>query len=129
MVTFTADLTTDIGKVRQLITDLDSSAPIFPDDQMIQNFLDIEQSIKSAAALAYETIAGNQALLLKVMQLLDLKQDGKSTAQGLLLVAKTFRDNDDAPGYAGIDWVDIVDSDDFAYREHMRKLLIARHSF
>lgn len=123
---FTTILTTDIGKVRQLVTDLDPANPIFPDDQMIQNFIDLEGgSIKSAAALAWETIAGSQALLLKVIQLLDLKQDGKSTAQGLLAVAQQFRDNDDAD-WAGIDFVEVTDNSQFALREFLYKRLLAQ---
>lgn len=124
---FSTDLTSDIGKVRQLITDLDADNPIFPDDQMIQNFLDLEGgSLKSAAALAWETIAGSQALLLKVIQLLDLKQDGRSTALGILAVAKQFRDNDDAD-WAGIDFVEVVDNSQFAFREFLYKRLLAQN--
>lgn len=120
---FTDDLETDIGKVRQFIFDLDPTKPIFPDDLMIQNFLDSELGdVKCAAAFALETIAGNRAMVLQVMQILDLKTDGKSTAQGMLEVAKRLRET------AGNDWsgfeiAQMVDNSSFTYDEYVRKLL------
>jgi hypothetical protein len=129
MPTFTTSQTTDIGKVRLLITDLDSTNPIFPDDEQIQTFLDLENDvIKLAAALAYETIAGNRALTMQVIQLLDLKMDGRQTAEAMLKLAKQWRDDvadaDDAD-WAGFDIAQVVGDSVFAYRDYMARLLEA----
>ena len=125
-VSFTTDVTTDIGKVRLLIHDMDSTKPIFPDDAMIDAFLEIEDGVKSAAALALETIAGNGVMVLQVIQILDLKTDGAATAKALLETAKRFRETEAASDdWSGFDIAQIVDNSDFAYREYMRKLFEA----
>jgi len=82
-MTFTYDATTDAGKVRLIITDVNDANPIFQDDE-IQAFLDLNSSsVKRAAASALDTIASKQALVLKVIRLLDLSTDGASTARAL----------------------------------------------
>lgn len=122
---FTTDVSTDIGKVRLLLTDLDSTQPIFPNDTYIQAFLDLELGdVKCAAALGMETIAGNQALLLKCIQLLDLKTDGKSVADAMLKVATQMRTN--ANNWSGIDFVQVTDDSVFAWREYLTKQFIAQ---
>lgn len=102
----TYDLTTDAGKVRALITDTNDERPILDDDE-IQVFLDLEGGvIKRAAALALETIATNEALVLKVIQVLDLKTDGAKVADSLFKRADRLReqaDKDEASGYAGFE--------------------------
>lgn len=121
---FTADLTTDIGKVRLFLMDMDSTNPIFPDDMMIQNLLDAEGGdTKGATAFGMEIIAGNQQLLLKTIQLLDLKQDGFSVAKGLLATAKQIREfaNND---WAGIDFAQVTDNSEFSIREFLWKRMI-----
>lgn len=125
---FTTDTTTDIGKVRLLLMDMDVSAPIFPDDAQIQAFLAIETSVKSAAALAMETIAGNRVTTLQVIQLLDLKTDGYSVAKGLLATAKQLRDTDDSEGWAGFDIAEVTDNSMFVLREKYWKLLLVASS-
>jgi hypothetical protein len=126
---FTIDPTTDIGKVRLLITDLDSTRPIFPDDAQIQAFLDLESgTAQLAAALALEVIAANRALTMQVVQLLDLKMDGATTAESLRETAKQWRDNSD-DDWAGFEIADQVDMSDFAYREKLRKLLEQQYGY
>jgi hypothetical protein len=123
---FTTDVTTDIGKVRLLLFDLDVTKPIFPDDSMIQAFLNMELGdVKQGAALGLETIAGNRLLTLQVIQLLDLKTDGVSMAKGLLEQAKRLRDfsNND---WAGFDVAEVTDNSLFALREKYYKLLMAQ---
>lgn len=125
---FTTDVTTDIGKVRLLITDLDSTKPIFPDDAQIQAMLDMEiGEPRLAGALALEIIAGNRALTMQVVQLLDLKMDGKSTADALRATAKQWRDSV-ADSWEGIMFAEQVDNSDFAWREHLRKLLYQQYA-
>lgn len=64
---------------------------IFTDDEMGVFYTLENDDVRCAAALAYETIAGNMALTLKVIKLLDLQTDGQKTAQGLLAVAERLR--------------------------------------
>lgn len=119
---FTANVATDIGKVRLIIMDMDPTKPIFPDDNQIQAFLDLEGGEpKQAAALAFESIAGNRLFVLQVIKLLDLQTDGYSMAKGLLAVAETLR-NTPTSDWSGFDIAEQVDNTDFAYREKMWKL-------
>lgn len=123
---FSTDLTTDIGKVRLLLMDLDSSRPIFTQDTQIQAFLDMELSVKSAAALAMETLAGNRVLVLQMIQLLDLKTDGLSVCKGLLATAQQLRDTDDSDGWAGFDIAEVTDDSIFVLREKYWKMIVAQ---
>ena len=105
---FTYDTTTSRGRVRLLITDTVSATQIFNDDE-IDTFLTLEATVFTAAALALETIAVNEALVLKVIQTLDLKTDGAKLADTLLKRAAALRERsaDDAS----------VATDDFAVAE------------
>lgn len=124
---FTADVTTDIGKVRLLLMDMDVSSPIFPDDLQIQALLDMELGdVKQGAALGMETIAGNRALVLQVIQLLDLKTDGASVAKAMLSVAQRLRDTANSD-WAGIDFAEVVDDSMFVMREKWYKLALAQN--
>lgn len=122
---FTSDVSTDIGKVRLLIHDMDSGNPLFPEDNMIQAFLDLEGAVKLAAALALESLAANAALVFKVMRLLDLELDGASVAKALRETAKSLRDSEDAD-WSGIDFAEVVDNSIFSYREYIGKLIEAQ---
>lgn len=118
---FTADLGTDIGKVRMLIWDMDSTKPILPDDTQVQALLDMEGSVKAAASMALRMIAANRALTLQVIQILDLKTDGVSVAKMLMAVADAYLESDN-------DWVilfaETVDNSAFALREKYWKMYI-----
>lgn len=118
---FTFDLTTNLGKVRLLIVDKDSANPIFQDNE-IDYFLTAEGSnVKRAAALAYETIAGNQAFVLKVIKLLSLSTNGEATARSLLAVAQRFRDQaayDESTTSDNFDYAEVV-YDDFTARQRL----------
>lgn len=120
---FTYDLTTNVGKVRLLIVDKDSANPIFQDNE-IEYFLTEEGSnYKRAAALAYETIAGNQAFVLKVIKLLQLSTNGEATARSLLAVAERYRANaayDEAASGDNFDYAESV-YDDFSMRDRLLK--------
>lgn len=88
---FTYSLATDAGKIRLLIPDNNASAYVFEDDE-IDAFLSLENSNpRRATALALETIASNEALTLKVIELLDLKTDGAKTSDALLKRAALLR--------------------------------------
>ena len=120
---FTYDPATSAGKVRLLIPDRVDSGHLFEDDE-IDTFLALESSsIKRAAALALETAASDNALVLKVIKLLDLSTDGARTSAALLERAGKLRSQADAEDSADeggsfdvVEWT----VNDFAYRERMR---------
>ena len=116
---FTYNLATNEGQVRLMIPDNVVARYIFEDAE-ITAFLTIEgASIKKATAMALETLASNEALVLKVIRLLDLTTDGAKTSAALLARAKLLRAQaeDDDTG-AAFDWAELV-YDDFSAREHI----------
>lgn len=106
---FTLDYATDRGKVRLLITDVDSTQPLFDDDQ-VDAFLTIEgDSVPRAAALALDTIASNESLVQKVTRLVDFQTNGPAVAADLRNHAKTLRERADELELAdGFDWAEMV---------------------
>lgn len=92
-MSFTYDVTTDVGKIRLLITDTDSADPIFS-DQEIDAFQSLETTIRSTAALALETIARSEALTQKVIKTLQLSTDGAKLSQELRQHAEALRAQD-----------------------------------
>lgn len=117
---FTYDVTTDRGKVRMLIPDSNASAYVFEDTE-IDAYLSIEDGIRRATALALETLASNEALVLKVIRILDLQTDGARTSDALLKRAALLRgqaDADDAASGELFDWAEMV-TNDFSARERL----------
>lgn len=116
---FTYDLSTDIGKVRLLIPDVRQSEHVFEDDE-VTAFLTLEDNdVRKAAALALETIASDNVLVLKVIKLVDLQTDGARVAQALRARATALRaksaelaDEAEVP----LDWSEMVLTD-FQWRE------------
>ncbi len=99
-MSFTYDVATNVGLVRAIIPDTRDQEPIFSDEE-ITAFLTLEGGVKRATALAIETIATNQAMILKVMRLLQLQTDGAKLSDALLKRAVMLRsqaDYDDAIG-------------------------------
>ena len=93
---FTYDLSTEAGKVRLLITDTDHDNEIFSDSE-INVFLsltavDSTNDINLASAVALETMAASEAIVLKKIKLVDLTTDGPAVATSLRTGAKVLRD-------------------------------------
>ena len=92
---FTYDLATDAGKIRLLLPDNNSANYVFEDTE-IAAFLSLENdNVRRGTALALETIASNEAFVLKVVKLLDLQTDGAKTSDALLKRAKLLREQAD----------------------------------
>lgn len=95
---FSYSLSTDTGKIRLLIMDNQSSAYLFEDDEL-STFLTMEGgNVRRGAALALETMASNEAYVLKRITLLDLTTDGPAVAKELRARAESLRalaDRDD----------------------------------
>lgn len=120
---FTYDTSDNVGKVRLLIFDTDSNSYVFEDAEL-SVFLAMEgSSLKRAAALALETMASNEAFVLKVIQLMDLRTDGAATANALLKRAALLRKQADDEEYATDAAFDIAEwvVDEFSARERLAK--------
>jgi len=93
---FTYDLTTDRGKVRLIIDDTDESYEFYSDEK-IDAFLTLAgdldgDTIRHASAQALDTWATNQALVLKKVELLDVKTDGPAVAKAMREHAALLRE-------------------------------------
>lgn len=88
------DYSTSTGQVRLLIADL-GDPPILSDD-MIQGFLDMQSSVKRAAADALDAIASSEALLSKKLRTQDRQTDGPAVAAELRKHAQQLRAQADA---------------------------------
>lgn len=87
------DLTTDVGRVRLLISDVDEANLTFADAE-VQAFLDLEGgNVRLAAAVALETLASNEALVYKKMRAERLLEvDGTAVAKALMDRAAALRE-------------------------------------
>ena len=120
---FTFVLSEDVGKVRLMIPDSKEATYLFEDEE-IEAFLTIEgESLKLATALALETIASNEALVLKVIRTLDIATDGAKVSDALLKRAKALRDqvdSEEAKAGGGFEIAELV-TDTFTWRERLAK--------
>lgn len=120
---FSYNLATDVGKIRLLIMDNTLDTYLFEDGE-IAAFLAFESdNVKRAAALALETMASNEAYVLKRITLLDLTTDGPAVAKALRDRAADLRaqaDRDEqADGGGAFDIAEWV-VDDFSARQRLR---------
>lgn len=110
-MTFTYDLTTDIGKVRLLCRDTATATAVFTDEE-IQSFLDMESSVvKLAAAQAMENAASNQSIVIKITSALGFSVNGVAVAQDLRNAAAELRrqvEEDGSFDIAETTWEDLV---------------------
>lgn len=93
----TYDPKTNPGKVRLLISDVggsDGSSFLFEDVE-IETFLEMENTVRLAAASALRTIAGNEAQVQKRITFLELKTDGPAVAKELLALAKRLEEREE----------------------------------
>jgi hypothetical protein len=123
---FTYDVTTDVGRVRLIINDKIEATAIYSDEE-ISAFLDLnEDSVKRGAAAALDSIASDQALVLKVIRTLDLSTDGASVARALREHAQRLRDEaDDSDAGEGdlFDYAEMV-TNAFTARERVKNQVL-----
>ena len=93
MSPLTYDVTTEIGQVRLLTNNRALMETDF-DDGEIQAFLTLEGTVRRAAALALETIAADEARILKVIVMGNLRTNGRDTATALRDGAALLREQD-----------------------------------
>jgi hypothetical protein len=91
----TTDPTTDLGRVRLLISDVDTASPTFTDAE-ISAFLALEGgNVRLAAAQALDTIASNEALVSKQVRTMDVSTNGPAVAAELRARARALREQAD----------------------------------
>jgi len=130
-MTWIYDPTTDVGKVRLRISDTQVSRPVL-DDEDIEAYLDMaSDSVPLAAAMALETIAINEILCLKVVNLMGaVVTDAASAAKQLLALAKSLREEHmtnataDSPGFVSIEM-----ADDFLQRREKYAKTVEEESY
>lgn len=84
-MSFTYDVTTNVGLVRLLISDTDVNNLIFQDEE-ISAFLALPNNTDDplrAAAQALDSIATNEAMVMKMIHLLDLHTNGPAVSAEL----------------------------------------------
>ena len=91
-MSFTTDPTTTLGKMRLLTTDTDPSRPIM-DDADLTAFLGMAGHYMPAAAMALDSIAANETLSLKSMNIMGMSTDGPAVAKALMKRAQQLRDD------------------------------------
>lgn len=87
--TYTGALTTDLERVRRLISDTDGANALFTDAE-INWFVSAGGSVYGAAALAARAIAGSKALLAQRVSEGSFSEDLGTMAANLLVMAKTW---------------------------------------
>jgi hypothetical protein len=90
---YTYDLTTDVGKVRALTRDTRGPTTVFFQDDEIQFYLTLNgDDVRYAAAELLDVWASDEAMVTKVVTLLDVSTNGASVAAALRAHAKTLRE-------------------------------------
>ena len=107
---FTFDPSTDLGKVRLIIGDTTEATAMF-EDASIEAFLAMAEDgdVRLASAVALDTIASNQALLLKKVKVGDISTDGPAVAKALREHAQALRDEVREGGMIGSSSFEIVE--------------------
>jgi hypothetical protein len=125
-VTWTYDPTTDLGKCRLLCSDTDSTRQIMSDEDLAA-FIVMAGHYMPAAAMALDSIAANEVLSLKVLNIMGMSTDGASVAKMLMARAQKIRDDymrysaANGPGFATAEMPDGTFSwDEKILKEYMR---------
>ena len=118
-MSFSYVLTENVGKMRAMIPDSNSATYVFEDDELTAFYAIEGSSLKRATALALETIASNEAMVLKVIKVLDMQTDGAKVSDALLKRAAMLRkqaEDDELAAGGAFDIAELV-YDPFTRRE------------
>ncbi len=106
-MSYTYDLATAVGQVRALTRDTRGPTTVFFTDEEITFYLTLNSSdVRRAAAEMLDVWASDEAMVTKVVTLLDVSTNGAAVAASLRAHAKILRDLADAAdleGDAGFD--------------------------
>lgn len=125
-MTFTYDVSTDVGKVRLLISDTNSATQFFTDEELstLLGLPNVSGNVLIAAAQALDVIASNEALVMKMVRILDLSTNGPAVADALRKHATQLRqdakDAEAAEDGGAFDYAEMV-VDAFTERERIWK--------
>src|SRR5258705_78404 len=117
-----APTTTELRRVRLLISDTDPATQIFGDVDL-DDFLAMtaDRSILRAAGQAFDTMASNEALVSKKIRTQDLQTDGPAVAAALRASAAELRRQADAgEGDDGTVGFEIVEYQPYPYHAGWR---------
>lgn len=89
---FTVDYSTDLGKVRALINDVDAANPGMEDAQ-IQAYLDLNDDDVTLAAVSAMLATATRFSRMKKVKIMDLEVDGSIAARDLRAIAAQMRDD------------------------------------
>ena len=120
------DFSTNVAKVRLLISDLDDQQQVFGDPALTAFIaMALDNNLKRAAALALRTMAANEVLVQKRIKILDLSTDGPAESAELRQLAATLdqqADNEEIDGV--IDWAEMIQTgaqyDEWNYKNALR---------
>lgn len=102
------NFTSDVGKVRLLIADLNEAALLLS-DELVQGYLDLNDGDRNrAAADALDAIAMSEVLVSKKIRTQDLSTDGPAVAAELRAQAARLRAKADALDEDAGSFFDIV---------------------
>ena len=124
-MTWTYDPSTDAGKVRLRISDTDSDRTVMSDEEITACLDMAGNSIPLAAAMALESIAVNEILCLKVVNLMGaIQTDAASASKVLMALAQKLRDEHtngppDEAGFLTIEMVDGTEAREEKWRKHV----------
>lgn len=127
-MTWTFNPTTDLGKCRLLCSDTDATRQIMSDEDLAA-FIVMAGHYMPAAAMALDSIAANEVLSLKVLNIMGMATDGASVAKMLMLRAQKIRDDYEryaaanGPGFATAEMPD----GSFAWEEKILKEYMRGH--
>ncbi len=109
-MTYTLDRSTSIGQVRVLVPGESVDATNVFEDEDLQVFLDLNDTIVLlAAAQALERIATDQLLLLKKVKVDVITVDGRAVSDGFLALAARYRGVYETGGAAGDEDIQIAE--------------------
>lgn len=92
-MSYTYDVTTDVGKVRALTRDTRGPTTYFFEDAEIEFYLDLnDDSVRRAAAEMLDVWASDEAMVTKAVTLLDIATNGPAVAKSLREHANRLRD-------------------------------------
>lgn len=115
-MTYTYDVATNRGKVRLLIPDRIEADAVFTDaeiDAYLSMYAGEPGTVHLAAAEALETLASDEALVLKVISTNGLSTNGAAVANSLLQRSARLRAKGEAmldDGFCGFDIAEFADS-------------------
>jgi len=111
---FTYDLTTNLGKVRNMIGDATDTGHILEDADINAFISMVNSDLYKAASLCLYRIAASQALLAKMKKAGDYQEDLRAIAKEVREVAKVYSDmSENTPAEAQAESF----VNDFSYRD------------